>query len=45
MLPKLVAAREEHKALLQNLMQFYIYDFSEFVDLDVNMSGLYDFPL
>ena len=42
MVPELVVAGEEHKTLLQNLMQFYIYDFSEFIDLDVNMSGLYD---
>jgi len=42
MIPELVVAKEEHKVLIQNLMQFYIYDFSEFVDLDVNLTGLFD---
>ena len=42
MIPELVIAEEKHTELIQNLMQFYIYDFSEFVDLDVNLNGLYD---
>jgi predicted acetyltransferase len=32
---------KEEKMILNNLMQFYFYDFSEFVDSDVEDNGLY----
>jgi predicted acetyltransferase len=31
----------EYKEVLKNLMQFYIYDFSEYVDCDVEGDGLF----
>jgi len=37
----LIRASSEHKPVIRNLMQFYIYDFSGFVDLDVNGDGLF----
>ncbi len=33
----------EDKHILQNLMQFYVYDFSVIEDLDVNGFGLYNY--
>jgi predicted acetyltransferase len=35
-------ASSENARVLENLMQFYIYDFSEFVDLDVRDDGLFE---
>ena len=37
----LLPASEEYKAVIQNLMQFYIYDFSEYVKYDVDDNGLF----
>ena len=37
----LLRASEEYKAVIQNLMQFYIYDFSEYVKYDVADNGLF----
>jgi predicted acetyltransferase len=37
----LLKASEEHKVAVQNLMQFYIYDFSEYVKYDVEENGLF----
>ena len=34
-------ASEEYKAVIQNLMQFYIYDFSEYIKYDVENNGLF----
>ena len=34
-------ASEEYKAVMQNLMQFYIYDFSEYIKYDVEDNGLF----
>jgi|SRR6187397_83140 predicted acetyltransferase len=34
-------ASEEYKAVIQNLMQFYIYDFSEYIKYDVEDNGLF----
>jgi predicted acetyltransferase len=33
----------EDKSVLQNLMQLYLYDFSDFTGEDVNAHGLYDY--
>ncbi|MFD0679145.1 MULTISPECIES: GNAT family N-acetyltransferase [unclassified Paenibacillus] len=38
---QIVKANKEEKEVLQNLMQFYFYDFSEFMDSDVKEDGLY----
>lgn len=38
---KLVSATPEKAGAMENLMQFYIYDFSEFVDRDVAENGLF----
>ena len=37
----LLKALEEHKIVIQNLMQFYIYDFSEYNKYDVEDNGLF----
>ena len=37
----LLQASNEHKIVIQNLMQFYIYDFSEFIRYDVEDNGLF----
>lgn len=37
----LLKASEEHKIVMQNLMQFYIYDFSEYIKYDVEDNGLF----
>jgi predicted acetyltransferase len=39
---KLVKATAEATGTMVNLMQLYIYDFSEFVDRDVTQNGLFD---
>ena len=38
---QLIKAIHEHKAVIKNLMQFYMYDFSEYVNIDVKEDGLY----
>jgi predicted acetyltransferase len=35
----LLKASEEHKIIIQNLMQYYIYDFSEYIKYDVEDNG------
>jgi len=37
----LLQASNDHKIVIQNLMQFYIYDFSEYVKYDVEDNGLF----
>ncbi|MGN6495436.1 MAG: GNAT family N-acetyltransferase [Agriterribacter sp.] len=37
----LVHAKIENKALIENFMQFYMYDFSEFMSLDIQPDGLF----
>ncbi|RXZ77429.1 GNAT family N-acetyltransferase [Paenibacillaceae bacterium] len=39
---ELIKASEDYKAIIENLMQFYIYDFSEFERCDVEEDGLYE---
>jgi len=36
-----IKADERYRSVIKHLMQFYIYDFSEYVDLDVEEDGLY----
>jgi predicted acetyltransferase len=38
---KLIPASDEYKNVIKNLMQFYIYDFSEYVKCDVEENGLF----
>ena len=38
---KLLPASPEHRHIIQNLVQFYIYDFSPYVDYDVEENGLF----
>lgn len=37
----LIRASPEHRGVLKNLMQFYIYDFSEYLGYDVEPDGLF----
>ena len=38
---QIIKASKEYKNTVGNLMQFYFYDFSEFVKCDVEDNGLY----
>jgi len=38
---KLISASREYQNVIRNLMQFYIYDFSEFAGHDVEEDGLF----
>ena len=38
---KLIQASRKYEHVIKNLMQFYIYDFSEFVKYDVEEDGLF----
>ena len=38
---KLIKASQEYKDVIKNLMQFYIYDFSEYLKCDVEEDGLF----
>ena len=38
---QLLKASHQHKEMIKNLMQFYMYDFSEFINLDVEADGLF----
>ena len=38
---QLIRASEEYKNVIKNLMQFYIYDFSEFINCDVEEDGFF----
>jgi predicted acetyltransferase len=43
---EIIKAGEEHEEALRNLLQFYIYDFSEFIDAHVEEDGRFrDYPL
>jgi predicted acetyltransferase len=38
---KIILAAKEDKKVIKNLMLFYIYDFSEYIDFDVEEDGLF----
>jgi len=38
---QLILAGCEYREAIKNLLQFYIYDFSEWIDLDVESNGLF----
>ena len=38
---ELIYASRDYKDVIKNLMQFYIYDFSEYVDRDIEEDGLF----
>ena len=40
---KLEKVTSEEKAILYNLLQFAIYDASQYVDIDLNESGIFDY--
>lgn len=40
---ELIPAVESEKPILENLLELYIYDFSEYLDLDVNNQGLFTY--
>jgi len=40
---QLLTVTPQQKQVLQNLLQLYIYDFSEFVRIDVKANGLYTY--
>lgn len=43
---EIIKAGAEHEEALQNLLQFYIYDFSEFIDAYVEENGRFsEYPL
>lgn len=43
---KIMKACSKDVELLQNLLQFYIYDFSEFIDIDVTENGIFrEYPI
>lgn len=39
---ELIVANKEDETIIANLLQFYIYDFSEFIGGDVNETGLFE---
>ena len=41
---ELIQAGPEHQHSLQNLLELYIHDFSEFVSVDVNEDGRFGYP-
>ena len=40
----LVPATAAHKPILENLLQFYLHDFSEVVSLNIGLDGRFDYP-
>jgi predicted acetyltransferase len=38
---QLIPAAQQHKEVIKNLMQFYMYDFTEYVPNDVEADGLF----
>ena len=38
---ELIYASQDYKNVIKNLMQFYIYDFSEYIHYDVEEDGLF----
>jgi predicted acetyltransferase len=43
-LVELVPATQAQKPILENLLQFYMHDFSEVIPLDVDADGKFDYP-
>src|SRR5215472_15928929 len=40
---EVIAARPEHEPILANLLQLYIHDFSEFIDLELDENGRFSY--
>lgn len=38
---KVIKATKKHQVIITNLMQFYYYDFSEYLDFEVEKNGLF----
>ncbi|MBV8632648.1 MAG: GNAT family N-acetyltransferase [Silvibacterium sp.] len=41
---RLIPATPEHEAVLDNLLQLYIYDFTDLLDLDPGADGRFSYP-
>jgi predicted acetyltransferase len=41
---EVVAATPEHEPILANLLELYVHDFSEFLDLDIAEDGRFGYP-
>ncbi len=41
---QLIPAKREHMAVMERLFQLYLYDFSQYADLEVNDKGLFNYP-
>lgn len=41
---ELIIARPEHESVLQNLLQYYVYDWSELLGMDVTDTGAFSVP-
>lgn len=41
---EVVAATREHQPILANLLELYVHDFSEFLDLDIGEDGRFGYP-
>ncbi len=44
MLPTVSIATVEQKTVIANLLQYYLYDFSEFSPTEINSQGSFDYP-
>lgn len=41
---KIIKASIKEKAILRNMLEFYLYDLSPFIDADLNPSGKFGYP-
>ena len=41
---EVVAATREHQPILANLLELYVHDFSELLDLDIGEDGRFGYP-
>lgn len=41
---KLVPAARDEMEVMERLFQLYLYDFSQFVDIDINQQGRFEYP-
>lgn len=42
---EILEVKPEQKQILQRLLELYVYDFTEYMDFDLNEEGLYTYPL
>ena len=41
---EITKAEKDHKTVLRQLLEFYCYDFSEYLQTDVNTHGKFEYP-